>query len=38
LERVLSEFAFSPDGDRLAMLREAVESDVVLITSESGKW
>ncbi len=34
----LSEFAFSPDGNRLAMLREAIESDVVLITSESGKW
>ena len=34
----LSEFAFSPDGNRLAMLREASESDVVLITSESGRW
>jgi hypothetical protein len=28
---------FSPDCNRLAMLHEAVESDVVLITSESGK-
>jgi Tol biopolymer transport system component len=34
----LSEFDFSADGNRLAMLRETVESDVVLISSESGGW